>query len=97
MKDLNELNITIIESNDINTRMFKINKPTEYLTNAIYLDVAESLLSFLVSDDFHSRIILDIEYEYFSELLEYLTVLDPTNRFVKYMEVKDFNNKPKSM
>lgn len=88
MKNLNELNITIIESDDINTRIFKINKPSEYLTNAIYLDVAESLVSFLVSDEFHNKIILDIDYEYFSELIEYLTMLDPTDRFVKYMEIK---------
>lgn len=98
MKDLKELNISIEESDDENVRIIKINKPSKYLTNAIYLDVADNLLLFLARDDFHNRIILDIDDDYFSELIEYLTMLDPTDRFVKNMEVKNFNNnKTKSM
>ena len=89
IKELTELNITIIEVNDKNTRFIKIDTPSECINDAIYLDIAETLMTFLIRDSFHYRIMLDIDYDYYNELIEYLRIFDPNECFIKRMILKD--------
>ena len=95
VKTLNEIGIMIKESKDINIREISLIQPSEILSDEWYMEVGIALLSFLARDDFHERIILDVDFEYFNNLLGYLTTLDPLDRFVKYMELKNLNKENK--